>query len=221
MKPRVAAIFALIALCAVAVPLARTAPQPADIPVDWELDFKFKDIQAVRLQVPGEKSPRTFWFLTYTVTNRTGQEQVFIPEFSLYTRTGELIPAGRNVPEFVFNSLRQMLNNPLLKDIASMSGKILQGEDNAKDGVAVWPDFDPQAGTIDIFIGGLSGETKEIPLPTPVKVQRPDNSGKLVDAVKTSLVLSKTLQLTYQVPGEAQNRPRAAVRLVEKKWIMR
>ena len=200
---------------------ARTAPQPSEVPVDWELTFQYKDLQPMQVHVPGEPSPRLFWYLRYAVTNRTGKDQIYIPSFELYTRTGQLIRAGENVPTYVFEHIREVLNDPFIKDASEITGKLLQGEDNAKDGLAIWPDFDPSAGTIKLFIGGLSGETAEVQLPRPVRVREMDVDGRIKEVIKTKLILSKTLQLTYEIPGQKEGRLRAPIKFVGKKWIMR
>jgi hypothetical protein len=221
MKQTSAAMAALAAVCALWPGPARTAPQPSEAPVDWQLQFDFKHLQAVLARVPGEREPRLFWFLRYTVTNRTGREEYFVPQFDLYTRTGQLIRAGQGVPVFVFPQIKTLLNNPFLRDTSEMAGKLLLGEDNAKHGVAIWPDFDPAAGVVSIFVGGLSGETVRIKLPRPVRVQELDPMGKPRDVEKSELILSKTMQLTYSIPGEAAKRLDADVRLLGKSWVMR
>lgn len=200
---------------------ALTAPQPSEVPIRWELEFRFEPLQAIRIDVPGEPSARLFWYLRYEVVNRTGQDRIFVPAFSLYAQTGQLLPAGKGVPAYVFTHLKKLLNDPYLKDIAGITGKLLQGEDNAKNGLAIWPDFDPRAGTISIFIEGLSGETAEIMLPAPVEVCETDAMGKVTQVLKDKLILAKALQLIYSIPGEAAARLRAPVTLEEQKWVMR
>jgi hypothetical protein len=162
-----------------------------------------------------------FWYLRYQVSNHTGEDQIFIPGFALYSETGQLIRAGQRVPLFVFDHIKKLLNDPFIKDTAAMTDKLLQGDDNAKDGVAIWQDFDPAAGTIDIFVGGLSGETAEIQLPKPVRVAEMDLTGEMKEVVKRKIVLSKTLQVTYSIPGQAEGRLYTPIKLVEQKWVMR
>ena len=221
MKRMIAAGLLTAMLCALSGRPAHTAPQASEVAIDWELDFQYKHLQAIKLQVPAEAAPRLFWYLRYQVTNHTDADRVFIPSFALYTRTGQLIRSGQNVPVHVFHHIKKMFNDPFLKDISGMTGKLLQGEDNAKDGVAIWPDFDPAAGTVKIFVAGLSGETAEIKLPKPVWVTEIDVLGNTKKVSKSKLVLSKTLQLTYSIPGEPQSRLYAPVNVGKKKWIMR
>ena len=114
-----------------------------------------------------------------------------------------------------------MLSQPLLKDMTGMTGKLLQGEDNAKDGVVIWPAFDPKAGAFDLFLGGFSGETAEVQLPSPIKVAEIDFKGKENVVTKTKIILSKALQQTYSIPGEAAARLLTQPKLVKQQWVMR
>ena len=198
-----------------------TAPEPSEAKTKWELDIRFDPPRPIRVQLAGRERKETFWYMLYTVTNRTGKDQFFVPDFDLYTDTGELVHSGKKTPAAVFAAIKSLHNNPLLKNTPDMAGKILQGEDNAKDSVAMWHDFDPKAGSFDVFIGGLSGETVLIKLPYPRKVVTIDARGEKKVDWKSTLLLSKTLQLTYRIPGEAGSRTRAGVTRVKKKWVMR
>jgi hypothetical protein len=144
-----------------------------------------------------------------------------VPDFALYTDTGHLMRAGKKAPNVVFEAIKKRHNNPHLKDMVAITGKLLFGEDNAKDGVAIWRDFDPQAGAFDIFVGGLSGEILEIKLPKPITVTRTDDDGKKVTKEVSMLRLTKTYHLRYKIPGEARARGRTLAKLISKKWIMR
>ena len=204
------------------------APVPLEVPAAWELGFDYQTPRPITVRLPGEKKATVFWYLLYTVTNqyrepRTQQptEQIFVPDFALYTNTGQLLRAGKKTPNVVYEAIKKRHNNPHLKDMVSITGKLLFGEDNAKDGVAIWKDFDPKAGSADIFVGGLSGEIIEIQLPKPVKVTRMDHTGKTTTEEVSMLRLTKTLQLTYNVPGEVKARAHTRVVFVGKRWVMR
>jgi len=192
-------------------------PTPSVIATTWELEFELQTPQSMTIRLPGEDKARTYWYMLYTVTNRTGADRVFVPSFTMYTETGQILRAGMGVPSALFQEVQKRHNNPLLIDMAAITGRLLQGEDNAKDGVAIWPDFDPAARRFDIFIGGLSGERVSLDLPVPVKGV--DAKGKTIS--KTKVVLTKTMQLTYFLPGEAAARVRTAPRLTGKQWVMR
>ncbi len=125
--------------------------------------------------------------MRYTVTNNTGQDLLFTPEFELMTDTGQIIKAGKGVDDSIFTQIQKLYKNPLLESPVDILGKILQGEDNAKDGVAIFTGVDPGARDFRFMVGGISGETA--PVLDPVTHQK--------------VVLHKTLVLDYAIPGQA------------------
>ncbi len=112
-------------------------------------------------------------------------------------------------------------NDPLLLDQAHITGKILQGQDNFKGGVAIWRDIDPNARSFDIFIGGMSGERVKVKLPEPVKVTVIDAEGNKQETTTDEAILAKTLQLHFWLPGEAAARSANTPQLEKKEWVMR
>lgn len=222
MKRIVLAALLMALSLALATSDARTEiPQPSPIPTAWELEFEHQAPKAIQVTLPGEKTPKTFWYLVYTVNNQTDSDQLFVPDIVLFTETGQTLRAGYGVPAQVFTEIKKVQNDPLLRDVGSIAGRLLQGEDNAKRGVAIWPDYDAAAGAFDIFISGLSGETEEIQLPSPVEVMEIDAAGQKKAVEKTKMILNKTLHLNYQVTGEAASRPTAKPVLKVKEWVMR
>jgi hypothetical protein len=222
MKCNLAGAAALVAVVLTMGPAGVTAPKPAEVPTSWQLDFEYEKPQAVRVRLPGERQARVYWVILYTVANHTEDDRIFVPDFALYTDTGQLLRAGTNVPSRVFERVKRVYNQPLLKSMTAMTGKLLQGDDNARTGAAIWPDFDPEAGRFDIFVGGLSGEAVEVALPAPVTVEEMDPlTGKMQAVQKTKVVLSKTLRVRYAVPGEAAARLDAPVKQAETEWVMR
>ena len=159
--------------------------------------------------------------LTRNPETGRGADQDFIPEFVMYTDTGQAVVSNRRLPTGVHTTIKKRHNNPLLKVHTEIIGKLLYGKDNTKDGVAVWPDFDPKAGSVDIFVGGLSGETAELKLPRPVTVTEVDANGIEKTAVKYKIILHKSLQLRFSVKGENGNRTYAKAKFVARKWVLR
>ena len=196
-------------------------PKPSIVAASWQLEFDHQELQSIRLVPPGRKEPRTYWYLLYQVRNRTGADQVFVPDFVLYTDTGQLVRSGKQVPTSVFVAIQKRHNNPLLENLADITGRILQGADNAKDGVAVWSSFDAAARGFEVFVGGLSGERATVKLPSPVMVEERDKKGKVRRVAKSEMTLAKTLKLSYSLPGEAKARAAVGAKLIRKKWVMR
>jgi hypothetical protein len=205
------------AICASAM----TAPKPAPVAMKWELDFTFKTPQPIRATLPGSKGPETFWYLEYEVSNSTNSAQFFRPDFVLYTDTGQILESGRGVPGAVFREIKKAMNRPLLTDQANMSGPILRGANNARQSVMIFQDIDPRAGSFDIFVGGLSGETAKIHLPNPIPTIVVNRKGDNETVMVEDVVLAKTLRLSYSLPGEPAARFQTLPRLVEKEWVMR
>ncbi len=218
---RLAAAMILAGLIALAVSPGRSAPKPSEVPASWQLEIHLETPKAFEVTLRGQAIRQRFWFLLFTITNRTGDDRIFVPEFVLYTDTGQIIRSEQGVSKAVFRAIKKEYNDPLLTDMDGLTGKLLQGEDNAKSGVAIWRDFDAQAGAFDLLLGGLSGETAEIQLPKPIEVVETDTDGKETVVLKSKAILSKTYQLSYSVPGEAAARLRVRVKLKKKQWVMR
>ena len=192
------------------------APKPKIVPTVWELEFKFQTPKQISLRMPGKKAPTTFWYMLYEVQNGTGADIDFVPTFALYTDHGDLIvSSGRPT---VFTAIQGRHNSPLLENLSS--AKILQGDDNARDSVAIWRDLPDDARGFDIFVTGLSGEKIIVNLPKPVEDEIYED-GKVKKVTKDKVTLRKTLKLTYALPGEARSRPNRTPKLVRKEWVMR
>jgi hypothetical protein len=202
-------------------PGAGKPPKPTVVPLQWEFNLDLDDMRSIPVRPAGEKSERLFWYLRYTVTNPSDSDHVFVPEFVMYTDTGQVIRSGRKAPTDVFYAIKKLHDDTLMKTQTSMTRKLLMGQDNAKAGVAIWPDFDPNAGQVDVFIGGLSGETVAIDLPEPVTVTETDWKGETHQVTKNRLLLSKTLHLRYAIPGDKAHRRFAVPKLTLKEWVMR
>ncbi len=202
-------------------PVVSAAPRPKLVPTDWELKIEMTDPKVIQVAVPGETRKEIYWYVLYTVTNRTGDDRMFIPTFSLYTDTGQVITAGSGVSVSAFDAIQARHNNPLLKDALAMTGKLLQGADNAKDGVAIFRDIDRKARAFDMFVGGISGESVRTTLPTPVVVEKSNMRGERVRVSTDKILLHKTLHLSYKLPGEADARTSQTPKRLKRTWVMR
>jgi len=228
MKRILVATGLVTGLLVAALPPAMTAPKPFEAPVSWELKFEYEAPQPIKVLLPKQKKPKTYWYMLYSVTNLTrdpatgrGADQGFIPEFTMYTDTGKSIIANRQPRSAIVSAIRKRHNLPLLKSHIQIMGKLLYGRDNAKKGVAIWPDFDPAAGSFDIFVGGLSGETAEITLPRPITVIETDANGVAKAVIKNKVILHKAMQLNYTVKGETEVRIYSKAKFNFKKWVLR
>lgn len=141
---------------------------PRDKQGIWVLDFAFKPLRIITVDVPG-KGRRDIHYLYYQVINRTGQPRMFVPQFTLVTDTGKryedtVMPAAVKVI-----AARE---DPTIDDLygaVNIMGMVpastRQGIDEAVFGVAIWEGVDPKADKMSIFIRGLSDGYREDPAP--------------------------------------------------------
>ena len=209
MRPKFAfaLLFALAALPVALLSLptpALAAPEPEPVPRRWQLQIVPGDLRMATVDVPGE-GPRAYFYLTYTVTNNTGEDRNFAPSFELATDRGEIIRSGRNVPRYAGEAIRVSLKNDLILDEIAIQGLLLQGEENAREGVVIWPANDLKADEYTVFAAGFSGETKTL--------QRPDNGQKVV--------LRKCLMLRHDAPGQLDPTSGRPLNRTSTRWILR
>jgi hypothetical protein len=194
--------------------VSSAAPQPAVVPAatDWTIDVRFEHLQQIELQLSGDK-PARFWYTILTLTNNTHSDADFYPKCELMTDTFQIIPAGEQTPPAVFERIKNRHHSryPFLEPLEKASNKLLQGEDNSKDLVVIWPDFDARAGSVKLFIAGLSNETTVIDHPTAK-----DKEGRPV-----KVYLRKTLELNYKIAGDPAFRSEVKPAYEGKRWVMR
>ncbi len=205
-----AGLFLLAAgLYVCAAPRPSLAPEPGL----WQLDVQLHDQpQQISVVLPGNTEPTRFWYILYTVTNNTGEDVNFYPRADLFTDTLKTYTGGAKSRRQVFEAIRQRHESviPLLETEGQVTGPILQGEDNARDTVAIFEDFDPQANKVQIFISGLSNETVQVNNPLAGQPGQSD-----------TVLLRKTLALEYQVPGDEYNPDKRVLLYRGRNWIMR
>lgn len=196
-------------------------PEPSPASISWQMDISYDRLMPIAVENPRTGQKEIYWFLRYQVINRTGKDRIFVPQIMLYTDKGEIVRAGRGISPTVVQQIKRAINDPVARDMTAMTGKFLQGEDNAKRGIAVFRDFGSDASSVDLFIGGLSGETATVELPTQVTVTEMKATGEIVEKQTDTLVLSKTLRLQYNLSGDRRVRSAMTAVLRNKDWIMR
>jgi hypothetical protein len=179
-------------------------PKPSVYPVSWELKFTHGVPKRVVVNVPGVSEPKAYWYLTYEVMNSTDREMTFLPVFQMLTQEGKVVRSDNGIPGKVLEVIRTRENNPNLMSMAQIGGTLRIGEDQAKDGMAVWEEIPGRAGQFSVFVQGLSGET--------ANVKGPD--GKEV-------TLRKTLQLNYLIRGDEVYPGEDQVNENPSRWVMR
>jgi hypothetical protein len=195
----------MIGICGLAAQtLAEEFPKPSPYPKTWELKFERTAPKRVVVQTDADATPKAYWYIPYTVTNGTDAEQLFLPQFEMVTKEGTVIRSDKNIPKAVFDTIKKNEGNNLLVNAVLIGGQLRLGQDEAKDGVAIWPEPDPDMGAFTIYVSGLSGET--------AKVKGPD---------KKEVILRKTLQLNYLTRGDAQTSGGSEVVEQGHEWVMR
>lgn len=185
-------------------------PKPSPYPITWE--FTFKHSKPERITVETEQGRKAYWYLTYTVINETDQERVYLPIFQMLTNDGRVIRSDQNIPFAVFEAIKKREKNQFLEPFTQIGGEILLGEEQARDGVAIWEEPGREMGQFSIFVTGLSGESETLK----------DSKGALVkDAEGNPVILRKTLQLKYFVRGDDVLPGEDEVNEDAEDWVMR
>jgi hypothetical protein len=203
-----ARFFAVLAAVFGVLCVAGMAPEPDPVPRRWQLAIEPGPLRVTSVDLPGT-GPRSYYFFTYKVTNTSAGDLLFAPSFDLATENGDVRRSGRDVPADVTRQIVADLQNKEMQDQIGMVGMLLQGEENAKEGVVIWPVEGMQTSEISVYAAGFSGEMRQVPIKDP-------KTGKAGTAT-----VRKTLMLRYQSPGELINMSSKPIEVIEKRWIMR
>jgi len=180
-------------------------PQPSTFPASWELTATFAKPRRIIVQTPGDDAPKAYWYITYHVANNSDQDKVlFYPGFQMLTQDGQLIASdGIEVKPAVFAAVQDKEHIKFLQTATDIAGPLRQGEDQSKDGVAIWPEPDPRMGTFTIFASGFWGEA------ATVKVGN------------DTIILHKTLQQTFHLDSDAAHAAEGELVQQDSQYVMR
>lgn len=209
---RTFALLACVAFGAIATlpaqSVAAAAPEPSPLPIRWEFDLSAGPLRIV--SIAGEDGvPRSYYFMTYSVTNRTGADRPFTPLWELATDHGITLRSGEGVPVSVVNRIKQSLDQPLLEDQVEILGTLRQGRANTRYGLVVWPAYDLRIDEITVYATGFSGESTRI---TSVD---PETGEEL------TFVLRKTWMRRHPVPGDLIGVSEQTIETGRSRWVMR
>lgn len=189
-----------------AVMTAMAPPEPDPIPRRWQLDVEPGTLRVATFDIK-DQGRRAYFYMTYTVTNNSGEDLLFAPSFEL-ALDHEVVRSGRSVPLEVTKQLLNSTQIAGIEDQISIIGPILQGKENAKSGLIVWPANEMAPLELTVYAAGFSGET--------ATVERPDSKNH------DKVVLRKTMMLRYAPPGDLSQNGQNAIPLGEPlRWIMR
>ena len=208
-------IYGTFVILGVMVCICPAAPEPAIVPGpdNWTMDIRFEHPQQILFQTGSAKKPSRFWYVILTLTNRTNKDVDFYPKCDLMTDTFQVIEAGKGLRAKVFEQIRVRHKGryPFLESLELVNNKILAGQDNTRDIVIVWPEFEHKAKNVKLFIAGLSNETVVIDHPAAT-----DENGEPV-----KVYLRKTLELSYAIAGDPELRDQQGLTFKGKGWVMR
>jgi hypothetical protein len=213
----VAGLFAALALA----PAANAFPKPSVYPVAWQIKFDHSLPKRIVVKTAGSETPVAYWYMTFTITNNSDEEQRFLPVFEMVTDDGKLIRSDKDVPPAVFDAIKAREKKRSLEPMEKITGRILIGEDQARDGVAIWKEPSPRMGTFHIFVTGLSGEVAYMKDGEEVDQKKLQWYKVSDEERKKYKVLRKTLDLTCQVPGDEIRPEEDKVLLKSEEWVMR
>ena len=164
------------------VQLGNGYPKATDRAERWQLRLDTGDLRFYRAADTGAG----YWILVYEVTNETDKDHRWIPQFDLVTDKGEIIPDGNDVPRSVKLAVLAIFGDPLMQSQSDASGPLLQGEENAIRSVAIWKAGREDIREVQVFAGGVSGDTADIIHP--------------ISGEKTKL--HRVLQFSWDINGE-------------------
>lgn len=202
---RLATILAALCVLTLGASRLHAAPEPAAAAKGWSVEFTHGEPEAIAVKAPtGEV--QWYWYIPYKAVNNSKTEVLFVPEFTIANDTGEIAPANTNIPLAVFNAVKERIGNTLLESPTKVYGRLLIGEDAAKESVIIWrATTKKDVDYMQIFVAGLSGEIAQTVNPV---------TGE-------TILLRRTLSLTYQLPGAGGSPQDQPVLLRGEKWIMR
>jgi hypothetical protein len=237
----VAVVWSALGAAFVAARPLAAQPEPSAIPTSWEL--KLDPSPLMRISVDTGGGARTYWYMLYTVSNHTGDDIDFHPEIVRINEIDTELTAeqARQTPEgapsisidpaivgldsrvFAAIARRHARTHPFLVTPVKAITRLLQGQDNALTGVAVFPDLDPRVSRFTIYFGGLSGEvdTRPNPLYRPKAGDQASNGHAADLELPRVFVLRKSLAIPYTLPGDLRTRRSATPVLGRMTWVMR
>jgi hypothetical protein len=139
---------------------------PRDKKGIWVLDFAYKPLRMITVEVGGKR--HNLLYMYYQVTNHTGEPRFFVPQFTL------LADGKRYEDNVVPQAIKviQAREDPSIDNLygaVDVVGMIppssKKGVEDAVFGVAVWDNVDPKADNLTVFVRGLSDGYRVDPAP--------------------------------------------------------
>ncbi len=209
---------------------AADRPEPSPIPIAWEIVFKFVDLQRIEIQSRETGEKEIYWYMVYTATNISDRTQHFFPMFKIVTEDLVTTESDMGLDPLIFEQIKERYRKtyPYLVSPIKAIGKLMSGDDNARESVAIWPQIDLDVNNFSVFVAGLSGERRFMRNPLydsskPETVVVTDAGGRKRERTVNPkfFTLRKTLEIPYHLPGSPDTRGRIEPRRGQPRWIMR
>lgn len=181
---------------------------------NWALEFTFKPLRFIRVDVPntqGLLTSKLVWYLDYHVRNPGTTPVRFIPVFWLQSGdNGQMYPDKLIAVAVPAIERREDPNRRLL-NTTQIEGEIAPGQEVW--GFVTWDDIDPAIDRFSILVQGLSGAYQW--------TQKPGAAAPAQRDIKL-----KTLQLNFWRPGDSFYEHESEIRYgapgdVDYRWIYR
>lgn len=199
-------LAALAGILLIAGPGLADYPKPSVFPISWECDFEHPNPpRRIVVSVPGDANPSAYWYITYHIINNTERDRLLVyPTFIMVTQDGAATRSDFNIAPAVFDAIKAREKIPLLQNANTIGGQLLHGNDQSKDGVAIWREPAEALSSFSIFVSGPWGESAVV---------------KQADGKETRLY--KTLQLDYHVNGAVRQATDADLVAKGSQFVMR
>jgi len=204
-------------------------PAPSPAPISWEFDFKYAPPKRIEVR-NADGQTETYWYMLYTVTNKSMTTRQFHPLFELVTIDLRVFHTDIGISPLVFDAIkeRHKITHKYLLHPTKAIGELRTGDDYARESAAIWRADDLRASEFSIYIAGLSGEARVLRNPVhdpskPVMKTVVDDRGREHETTVNPkfFTLRKTLSLTYMLPASDKARSQIEPRLDDARWIMR
>jgi len=202
-----------LGLVAVVAAGALAAIETEYVPLDqiqgehWDFAFDFRLPQRI-VMADKDGTEHAYWYLLYTVTNPDRVAHDFVPQAVMFTDVGKVITDGL-YPE-VLAEVKKRYRLRSLRNSVEMMGPLKAGEDEAQDAIFIFREVDPKMDRFKVFVTGLSGEFTVRTIPATEEGKEP-----------REIVLRKTMQLSFDFPGDDVDLGADKVYLSSQKWIWR
>jgi len=165
----------------------------------WALDFSFKSVRQIMVDVPdanGAMQRKLIWYLVYRVSNPNPEPVRFVGRFLLESTDAKKVYPDRVIPAAMeVIRLREDPNREFLNTV-EITGTIEPrvSEEDGVWGVATWEDVDPTTDHFSVYVQGLTNDYLWEDAPGAYKPGDPVGTGRTLKV--------KTLVLKFWRPGD-------------------